>query len=163
MGFWEQRPGWGLPLAGALGKLPLWPPDLGKRQILKDCLSGSGLSLPLPLPLQESSRPEQMEESRLCELQFLLTLVLHGARFPVSVSGIAKQNVVNWGTLLLQSSGPHKVCAPTPTPSVPGLILSSLPIKWGSHGPLDFTEGTGASRGGFGWTLGEGDSFAVTG
>lgn len=33
MKFWEQRPAWGLPLARALGKLPLWPPDLGKSQI----------------------------------------------------------------------------------------------------------------------------------
>lgn len=44
MGFWEQCPAWGLPLACTPGKLPLWPPDMNKSQILKCCLSSSGVS-----------------------------------------------------------------------------------------------------------------------
>lgn len=122
MGFWEQCPAWGLPLAGAPGKLPLWPPDLGKSQILKACLSSFGLGL--PLPLQRAPTPNQWKRVDY-ELQFLLTPGLSGASFPVCISGTEKQNSVNWGTWLLQSLGTYKVYTPLPPVSRAPCFLPS--------------------------------------
>lgn len=99
MGLWEQCPAWGLPQARAPGKLPLWPPDLGRSQVLKHCLSSSGLSR--LLRLQESSQPQQSRGK-----SGFLTLTLGGCGFSVSTSGMEKLRPVSWWPLLLQSSGP---------------------------------------------------------
>lgn len=67
MGFWEQCPAWGLPLAGAPGKLPLWPAEPGEEPESE----AQPLQLwpqPPPPPPSELPHHQQMGEQRLPEL-----------------------------------------------------------------------------------------------
>lgn len=158
-------PNSGGPRDGVLGTVPSLGPASGWSSWKAAPLASRSGEEPnfevLPLQLWPQPPPPTLRDlpppanggSELHELQFLLTLVFSGGRFPVSVSGSEKQSLVNWGPSFLQNGAPIKYVR-TVHPSLPvlGSFSLSLPrvgLRWVS----DSQKGPGAVRGAFGWML----------
>lgn len=111
MGFWEQCPALSLPLGQSSWKTALWPPDLGRSQILKHCLQ---LWPRPPLAPRELPTPAKSGEEWISNSGTWWVWIF------CFTSGIEKLRPVSWWPLL-QSSGPLKdgFHPPSVTPGSP--------------------------------------------